>query len=137
MQEGVAVEPDPSGYQKDLLTSPKSTLVIDTPSDLDWYKIGQHYPALGTDDPHEYGQSDSDMVVVPYSEQELADLKQKLDRLKLRYKDIGSSREQPEIHSEAVNDNNEKCVEISEEIQMQMGNYLELLNSKVNSKSRK
>ena len=137
MQEGVAVEPDPSGYQKDLLTSPKSTLVIDTPSDLDWYKIGQHYPALGTDDPHEYGQSDSDMVVVPYSEQELADLKQKLDRLKLRYKDIGSSREQPEIHGEAVNANNEKCVEISEEIQMQMGNYLELLNSKVNSKSRK
>ena len=93
-----AVEPDPTGYQKDLLTSPKNALVIDTPGDLDWYKLGQHYPALGTDDPHEYGQSDSDMVIVPYSEKELVGLKQKLDRLKMRYKDIGGGHEQPEIH---------------------------------------
>ena len=93
-----AVEPDPTGYQKDLLTSPKNTLVIDTPGDLDWYKLGQHYPSLGTDDPHEYGQGDSDMVIVPYSKQEQALLKQKLDRLKMRYKDIGGGHEQPEIH---------------------------------------
>ena len=96
--ESVAVEPDPKGYQKDILTSPKNTLVIDTPGDLDWYKIGQHYPTLGTDDPHEYGQSDSDLVIVPYSRQELVDLKKKLDRLKMRYKDIGGGHEQPEIH---------------------------------------
>ena len=96
--EGVAVEPDPTGYQKDLLTSPENSLVIDTPSDLDWYKLGQHYPTLGTDDPHEYGQGDSDTVIVPYSKQELALLKQKLDRLQMRYKDIGGSHEQPEIH---------------------------------------
>lgn len=96
--EGAAVEPDPKGYQKDLLTSPENSLVIDTPGDLDWYKLGQHYPTLGTDDPHEYGQGDSDMVVVPYSKKELSDLKQKLDRLKMRYKDIGGGHEQPEIH---------------------------------------
>ena len=96
--EGVAVEPDPRGYQKDLLTSPKNSLVVDTPGDLDWYKLGQHYPSLGTDDPHEYGQGDSDMMVVPYSKKELVGLKQKLDRLKMRYKDIGGGHEQPEIH---------------------------------------
>lgn len=96
--ESVAVEPDPTGYQKDLLTSPENSLVIDTPGDLDWYKLGQHYPSLGTDDPHEYGQSDSDMVIVPYSKQELALLKQKLDRLEMRYKEIGGGNEQPEIH---------------------------------------
>lgn len=93
-----AVEPDPTGYQKDLLTSPKNALVIDTPGDLDWYKLGQHYPTLGADDPHEYGQGDSDMMIVPYSKQELVDLKQKLDRLMLRYKEIGGGHEQPEIH---------------------------------------
>lgn len=96
--EGIAVEPDPTGYQKDLLTTPKNSLVVDTPGDLDWYKLGQHYPTLGTDDPHEYGQGDSDMMIVPYSRQELADLKQKLDRLKMRYKEIGGGHEQPEIH---------------------------------------
>jgi hypothetical protein len=96
--ESTAVEPDPTGYQKDLLTSPENTLVIDTPGDLDWYKLGQHYPTLGTDDPHEYGQGDSDMVIIPYSKQELALLKQKLDRLEMRYKDIGGGHEQPEIH---------------------------------------
>jgi hypothetical protein len=96
--EGVAVEPDPKGYQKDLLTTPKNSLVIDTPGDLDWYKLGQHYPTLGTDDPHEYGQGDSDMMIVPYSKQELVDLKHKLDRLKMRYKDIGGGHAQPEIH---------------------------------------
>jgi len=97
--EGVAVEPDPKGYQKDLLTTPKNSLVIDTPGDLDWYKLGQHYPTLGTDDPHEYGQGDSDMVIVPYSKQEQMGLKQKLDRLKMKYKDIGGGNQQPEIHS--------------------------------------
>ena len=97
-KEGVAVEPDPKGYQKDLLTTPKNSLVIDTPGDLDWYKLGQHYPTLGTDDPHEYGQGDSDMMIIPASKKELAILKQKLDRLKMRYKDIGGGHEQPEIH---------------------------------------
>jgi hypothetical protein len=96
--ESTAVEPDPTGYQKDLLTSPENTLVIDTPGDLDWYKLGQHYPTLGTDDPHEYGQGDSDMVIIPYSKRELALLKQKLDRLEMRYKEIGGGHEQPEIH---------------------------------------
>jgi len=86
-----AVEPDPTGYQKDLLTSPKNSLVVDTPGDLDWYKLGQHYPTLDKDDPHEYGQGDSDMVIVPYSEKELAGLTQKLDRLKMRYKILAAA----------------------------------------------
>ena len=42
--EVIAKEPDPYGYQQDVLTSPEHTLVIDTPGELDWYKIGQHYP---------------------------------------------------------------------------------------------
>lgn len=96
-----AVEPDESGYQHDLLTFPQRALVIDTPGDLDWYKIGQHYPNLDTEDPHEYGQSDSDMVIIPSSEKELEKLKRDLDRLGLRWKEIGGSVEQPEIHIES------------------------------------
>jgi hypothetical protein len=96
--EGIAIEPDPQGYQQDLLPTPKNTLVIDTPSDLDWYKIGQHYPVLDKEDPHEYGQSDSDMTITPANRTELEILKKNLDRLKLRYKEIGGTTDQPEIH---------------------------------------
>jgi hypothetical protein len=145
--ESVAVEPDPTGYQKDLLTSPENSLVIDTPGDLDWYKLGQHYPTLGQDDPHEYGQSDSDMVIVPYSKQELAGLKQKLDRLKMRYKDIGGGHEQPEIHDKVeekikgadgkacwddyryngTKDGKDSCVKVSEDVQ----NIMDVLINKI------
>ena len=96
------VEPDPQGYQKDILASPKYTLVIDTPSDLDWYKIGQHFPNLGTEDPHEYGQSDTDMTITTANRQELEDLKAKLARLGLKFKEIGGTFDQPEIHSETI-----------------------------------
>ena len=142
-----AVEPDPTGYAKDLLTSPKNALVVDTPGDLDWYKLGQHYPTLGSDDPHEYGQSDSDMVIVPYSEKELAGLKQKLDRLKMRYKDIGGSDTQPEIHDRVeekikgadgkacwkgyryngTENGKDKCVPVSEDVQ----DIMDLLINKI------
>ena len=117
--ESKAVEPDPKGYQKDLLTTPKNSLVIDTPGDLDWYKLGQHYPTLGTDDPHEYGQGDSDMVIVPYDRKELIGLKQKLDRLKMRYKEIGGSHEQPEIHDK-VEENNRPNDPIVRQIQQML-----------------
>lgn len=95
-----AVEPHPAGYQKDILTTPKYTLVIDTPSDLDWYKIGQHFPNLGTEDPDEYGQSDTDMTIALANQEEMDKLKAKLDRLGLKYKEIGGTLDQPEIHSE-------------------------------------
>ena len=98
ISESTAIEPDPLGYQKDLISTPKFTLVIDTPGDLDWYKIGQHFPALNRDDPHEYGQSDSDMTINAASAAELSKLKQNLDRLGMRYKEIGGGYEQPEIH---------------------------------------
>ena len=100
MNEGV--EPHPAGYQKDILTTPKYTLVIDTPGDLDWYKIGQHFPNLGTEDPDEYGQSDSDMSIVSANQEEMDNLKAKLDRLGLKYKEIGGTFDQPEIHSEQI-----------------------------------
>lgn len=95
-----AVEPDEPGYQHDILTFPQRALVIDTPGELDWYKIGQHYPNLGTEDPHEYGQSETDMVIVPGSDKELEKLKHDLDRLGMNWKEIGGSYEQPEIHDE-------------------------------------
>ena len=102
MEGGHAVEPHPEGYSDDLLTMPKYALVVNTPSDMDWYKIGQHYTSLGKEDPDEYGQGDSDMVIVPANESELANLKAMLDRLNIVYKDIGSTREQPELHMEGI-----------------------------------
>ena len=54
----------------DLLSMPKNTLVIDTPGDLDWYKIGQHFPTLNKADPREFGQGDSDMVITFASDKE-------------------------------------------------------------------
>ena len=99
--EGPYVEPDPEGYQKDLLTMPQRTVVIDTPGELDWYKIGQHYPNLGQEDPHEYGQSETDMVIIPPSEEMLDKLTKDLSRLGLKWKVIGGTKDQPEIHSES------------------------------------
>ena len=40
--EAKEIEPDPEGYRKTALTAPANTLVIDTKSDLDWYKLGQY-----------------------------------------------------------------------------------------------
>ena len=99
--EGPYVEPDPKGYQKDLLTMPQRAVVIDTPGELDWYKIGQHYPNLGQEDPHEYGQSETDMVIVPPSEEMLDKLTKDLSRLGIKWKVIGGTKDQPEIHSES------------------------------------
>lgn len=96
------VEPDPAGYHPDILATPKYTVVIDTPSDMDWYKIGQHFPNLGKEDPHEYGQSDSDLTITLANREETEKLKAKLARLGLKYKEIGGGFDQPEIHSEAT-----------------------------------
>ena len=114
MNEGV--EPHPAGYQKDVLTTPQYTLVIDTPGDLDWYKIGQHFPNLGTEDPDEYGQSDSDMSIVSANQKEMDDLKAKLDRLGLKYKEIGGTYDQPEIHSEQIGEEDDLNIKLHREL---------------------
>jgi len=100
-----AVEPDEPGYQHDVLTMPQNTLVIDTPGELDWYKIGQHFPNLGKEDPHEYGQSESDMVMSFATPEEMAKFIQVANRLGLKVKSIGGSQEHPEIHAEPKMEN--------------------------------
>lgn len=95
-----AVEPDEPGYQHNVLSMPANTLVIDTPGELDWYKIGQHFPTLGKEDPHEYGQSESDMVITFTSPEEMMNFIKVANKLGLKIKSIGGSQEHPEIHSE-------------------------------------
>lgn len=102
LAEGHAFEPDAKGYQHDLLTMPKYTLVVNTPSDLDWYKLGQHYTNLSKEDPDEFNQEDSDMVIIPANRKELEKLKAMLDRVKMKYKEIGGSKEHPEMHMEGL-----------------------------------
>jgi|DEB0MinimDraft_6_1074348.scaffolds.fasta_scaffold00062_36 hypothetical protein len=85
----------------DLLSMPKNTLVIDTPGDLDWYKIGQHFPTLNKADPREFGQGDSDMVITFASDKEKEVFLKLAARLGLKVKDIGGSVDHPEIHSES------------------------------------
>ena len=98
LAEAQAVEPDPTGYQQDVITSPKYTLVIDTPGDLDWYKIGQHFPTLAQQDAHEFGQGDSDMQITLANQSEVDKLKQVLNRMGANWKEIGGTSQHPEIH---------------------------------------
>lgn len=99
--EDAAKEPDVTGYQHDLLTMPQHTLVIDTKGDLDWYKLGQHFARLNQQDPHEFGQGDTDMVVTLANRDQVDRLKRMLDKFGATYKEIGGSPEHPEIHSES------------------------------------
>ena len=85
---------------KDLLATPKNTVVIDTPGDLDWYKIGQHFPTLDKMDPKEFGQSESDMVITFATDQEKEVFLKLAKRLGLKTMDIGGTGIHPEIHSE-------------------------------------
>ena len=87
------------GHQ-DKLTSPENTLVVNTPGDLDWYKIGQHYPTLAQQDPKEFGQSDSDMVITFANKAEKEKFMGTLDRVGMKYMDIGGTDIHPEIHGE-------------------------------------
>ncbi len=95
-----SLEPDEPGYQHDVLTMPSNTVVIDTPGELDWYKIGQHFPTLSQQDPHEYGQSESDMIVTFANDKEKNLFLKLASKIGLKTKDIGDTPEQPEIHSE-------------------------------------
>ncbi len=96
-----AIEPDEPGYQHDALTMPANTVVIDTPGELDWYKIGQHFPTLSQQDPHEYGQSESDMIVTFANDKEKNIFLKLASKIGLKTKDIGGGQEHPEIHSES------------------------------------
>jgi hypothetical protein len=94
------LEPHEKGYQHSLITMPQNTIVVDTPGELDWYKIGQHFPNLNKEDPHEFGQSESDMVFTFITDKEKQNFIKIAKRLGLKIKDISSSAEHPEIHSE-------------------------------------
>lgn len=97
LKENVAVEPDASGYEKTKLTSPQFAVVVDTPSDYDWYKIGNHWHDRVID-PHEFGQEDSDTIMVGYGERDFKNMLAKLDQMGFTYKLIGGTHSQPEIH---------------------------------------
>jgi hypothetical protein len=95
--ERVAVEPDTTGYEPTKLTSPKFAVVVDTPSDYDWYKIGNHWHDRIID-PHEFGQEDSDTVMVASGNEDFKSMLAKLDKMGFTYKKIGGTHSQPEIH---------------------------------------
>lgn len=97
LMEGLTQEPDPQGYVKDVLTTPKYTIVVNTPGDLDWYKIGTYWNNNKID-PHEFGQDDSDTVLVAQGEEEYKEMLAKIKRMGLTYKIIGGTIDQPEIH---------------------------------------
>jgi hypothetical protein len=97
LMEGLTQQPDPQGYAKDTLTTPKYTIVVNTPGDLDWYKVGTYWNNKVID-PHEFGQDDSDTVLVAQGEKEYKEMLAKLKRMGLTYKIIGGTTDQPEIH---------------------------------------
>ena len=98
LMEARAVEPDPQGYAKDSIANPKYTVVVNTPGDLDWYKIGMYWHDKVVD-PHEFGQDDSDTVMVAQGPEEYKEMMAKIKRMGLTYKEIGGTNDQPEIHS--------------------------------------
>ena len=101
VKEAFSSEPDPTGYQQTALTNPQYTIIVNTPGELDWYKLGQHFANLGHEDPHEYGQAESDMMIVAPNKEQLLRYMQELDRLGAEYKLVGGSHEHPEIHAES------------------------------------
>jgi len=98
-----------------IIPQPKLTLVIDTPGDLDWYKLGQHYPTLAQQDPKEYGNEDSDTVMTFSTPEEMSHMKRMLDKMGAKYKEIGGTHQHPEVHEKwstkykkSINCNNPK-----------------------------
>ena len=110
VKDSVAAEDNSSVGHNDLLTMPANTLVIDTPGELDWYKIGQHFPTMNKADPKEFGQSESDMIMTFANEKEKQMFIKLAGKLGLKIKDIGGSATHPEIHSEKAPPGREKQV---------------------------
>ena len=100
LMETRAVEPDPKGYAKNKLTNPKYTVVVNTPGDLDWYKIGMYWHDKVVD-PNEFGQGDSDTVMVAQGPEDYKQMLAKIKKMGLTYKTIGGTTDQPEIHDKA------------------------------------
>jgi hypothetical protein len=98
LMEARAVEPHAQGYSRDSLTNPQYTVVVNTPGDLDWYKIGMYWHDKVVD-PHEFGQDDSDTVMVAQGPEEYKQMMAKIKQMGLTYKEIGGTNAQPEIHS--------------------------------------
>ena len=87
--------------QQTLLSNPQFTLVIDTPGELDWSKIGQHFPTLNQQPPEEFGQSESDMMITLSNQEEVDKLTAILTRANVPFKDISGQALHPEVHTEA------------------------------------
>ncbi len=85
-------------FHPDALTMPDNTVVVDTPGELDWYKIGQHYPVLNTLDPLEFGQGESDMVITFPNAEEKQKFVALVNKYGMKTKDIGLTPSHPEIH---------------------------------------
>ena len=88
-----------------LLTFPSNTLVVDTPSDLDWYKIGEFIPKIiaGSDDePYEIGQEDSDVMINFPDDRTKEIVKKFLDKQGITYKEINGAGH-PEVHKQDPN----------------------------------
>jgi hypothetical protein len=100
LMEGLTKEPHPQGYAKNTLSNPQYTIVVNTPGDLDWYKIGTYWNNNKID-PHEFGQDDSDTVLVAQGEEEYKEMLAKVKKMGLTYKIIGGTTDQPEIHDKA------------------------------------
>lgn len=104
------LEINPVGHNT-LLTDPQYTIIVDTPGELDWYKLGQHFATLGQQDPHEFGQPESDMMIVAANKEQLIRYIKELDRLGATYKLVGSSHKHPEIHSEAWSEKYKRSID--------------------------
>lgn len=87
--------------QDALLTSPENTLVIDTPSDLDWYKLGQHISTIMNYDPEELGAGGSDTVMTFANREEMEKLMAYLDSAGIKYADISGTTTHPEVHTKS------------------------------------
>ena len=137
--ENIAYEPDEKGLQHMALTMPQNAVVIDTPGDLDWYKLGHDIANLQMADPHEYGQSDSDMVIIPSSKEEMDKLLPQLDRLGLKYKLVGGTHDQPEIHGEKPSGVTERIVKVGSKFRLvskKSGKNLGTYDTKEEAKKR-
>ena len=83
-----------------MLTAPANTIIIDTPGELDWYKIGQHFPTLAQQDAKEFGQSESDMMVTLANASQLEAVKSILTKAGVKFKDVSNQATHPEVHTE-------------------------------------
>jgi len=98
--EGLTKEPHPQGYAKNTLSNPQYTIVVNTPGDLAWYTIGTYWHNNKVE-PHEFGENDSDTVLVAQGEEEYKEMLAKVKKMGLTYKIIGGTTDQPEIHDKA------------------------------------